>query len=153
MRRTSYSDTEGAFHLTVPDDWEIARDEEGGLLLSRGEGGGLLHVLPFAREEEGDVDPAEELYAFLEDQDIEIEEDEVEDLDLPSGAALALCEYVAEEEEDAVYWMVGVASAPGQLVFASFSCPAEDEDEERETVRRILSTLAFDAQTETRGDE
>ena len=34
-----------------------------------------------------------------------------------------------------------VATAPGNLVFASYTCPAGREDEERETVRDILTTL------------
>lgn len=143
MRTTQYEDTEGSFRLGVPEGWDVARDEDGGLLLTPGEGGGLLHVLPFARDT-GELDPAEELYAFLEDQDIELEDDEVEDLELRSGGVLALCEYVAEEEEDAVYWMLGVAAAPGQIVFASYSCPADEEDRERPIVREILSSLSFE---------
>src|SRR5688572_24713930 len=107
MRAARYSDLEGAFSLSLPDAWEAERDPEGGLLVSSSEGNGLLHLIPFSRDPAEDLDPAEELYAFLEDQEIELEEDEVEDLELPAGGLLALCEYATEEGDEAVYWMVG----------------------------------------------
>ena len=141
MKTADYNDTEGSFRLSVPAGWEVARDEEGGLLFSHGEGGGLLHVLPFARDDAEEIDPAEELYAFLEDQDIELEDDEVEDVELDAGGSIAICEYVAEEDDDAVFWMIGVTTGPGQLVFASFSCPAEDQEGEREAVLGMVRSL------------
>lgn len=130
--------------MTLPPGWEAERDGEGGLLLFASEGPGLLHLMPFEREPEEEVDPADELYAFLADQEIELEEDEVADVELPTGGSLALCEYEEDEDDEEVYWMVGVATAPGHLVFASYSCASGEEEMEAETVRGILTTLAFD---------
>lgn len=136
----------GAFALDVPAAWEAEPDEEGGLDLASDDGPGLLHLVAIPQPPGEMLDPAEELYAFLEDQGIELEEDEVEDVALAEGAELAVCEYLAEadEEEDderATFWMVAVATAPGRLVFASYSCPAGEEEAERETVREILASL------------
>lgn len=146
MGSARYSDSEGTFALDVPEGWEVEKDEEGGLLVSRPEGYGLLHLIPFARDPSEEIDPAEELYAFLEDQEIELEEDEVEDLELAAGGLLALCEYGTEEGDERVYWMVGVAAAPGQLVFANYSCPAGEEEMERTVARDILTSLAFEVE-------
>ena len=132
-----------AFSLEIPPEWVAERDEEEGVSVSWEDGAGLLHLVAFPRSPGEQTDPAEELYAFLEEQEIEILEDEVEDIDLPGGAELSYCEYVAEEGEDeaSTYWLVGVATGPGALVFLSYSCPAGEEDAEREVVRRILSSL------------
>jgi hypothetical protein len=140
MTEGTYRDEDGDFSLRLAAGWEIEKDEEGGILVWREEGCGVLHLIHFPQDEEEEADPGEELYAFLEDQDIELEEDEVEDVELPRGS-LAMCEYITDEEEDSVYWLVAVATAPGQLVFASYSCPSEDEEDEKEPVRRMLTTL------------
>lgn len=137
------------FDFEIPDGWQAEIDEEGGIQAGQAEGAGLLHLISFEQESGEPLDPAEELYIFLEDQGIELEEDEIEDLDLVSGAELSLCEYLSEDEEEGegesgretTYWLVAVATAPGNLVFASYTCPAGREDEERETVREILTTL------------
>lgn len=146
MRPARYDDSEGSFTLYVPQDWDAERDEEGGLLVSSDEGNGLLHLIPFGRESGDHVDPAEELYAFLEDQEIELEEDEVEVLDLPAGGLLAVCEYVAEDGDESVYWIMAVAAAPSRLVFASYSCPEGEEEGERAAVRDILTSLDLDVE-------
>jgi hypothetical protein len=145
MGTESYRHANGGFEVVVPDGWQIEPDEENGLVLSTPEGCGLLHLMPFQRDEEEEVDPAEELYAFLADQEIELEEDEVDDLELPGEGSLALCEYVVEEEGEAIHWLMGVATAPGRLVFASYSCPDGDAlgAAEREEARRILAGLRF----------
>jgi hypothetical protein len=143
-RPVQYSDSDGRFSLTLPPGWEAERDGEGGLLLYASEGHGLLHLMPFHRESGEEVDPADELYAFLADQDIELEEDEVADVELASGGALAWCEYEADEEDEEVYWLVGVATAPGTLVFASYSCASGEETFEADTVRDILTSLVFE---------
>jgi len=137
---------EDAFTLSVPAQWEAERDEEEGVNLLSPDGPGLLHLLSIPQPAGEMLDPAEELYAFLEDQGIELEEDEVEDVELAGGAELAVCEYLAEAEEEedeerATYWMVAVATAPGSLVFASYSCPAGEEEAEREVVREVLASL------------
>ena len=92
-------------------------------------------------------DPAEELYSFLEERGVELEEDEVEDVPLEGGAELALCEYVSEDEEEgeSLYWMVGVGTVPGILVFATYFCTAGQEDAEREAVRAALASLRIEA--------
>lgn len=141
MRAVRYTGAGGAFGVLVPEDWVEEDDPEGGLLLARPDGAGLLHLLSFERDEEEELDPAEELYAFLAEQEIELEEDEVEDIALPAGGALALCEYLAEDDEELAYFMVAVATAPGGLVFANYSCPAGEEEAEQEAVRAILQTL------------
>jgi len=143
MIERTHRDAEGGFAITVPAGWEVERDGEGGVLLTAHDGQGLLHLMPFERDPSEDLDPAEELYAFLAEHEIELEEDEVEDIDLPETASLALCEYVADDEDESVYWMVGVATSPGRLVFASYSCTAGDEEQEVEVVKRILSSLSF----------
>jgi hypothetical protein len=139
-----------AFEIVLPSGWSAEPDEEGGISVAGPDGVGLLHLIAFEQPNDEYLDPAEELYTFLEDQGIELEEDEIEDLELPGGADLSLCEYVAEEEEEAegsdergetTYWLVGVATIPGSLVFSSYTCPADEMDRERETIREILSTL------------
>ncbi len=74
---------------------------------------------------------------------MELEEDEVEDVPLEDGAEMAVCEYLSEDEDegDSLFWMVGVATAPGALVFATYFCPAGEEEAERETVRAALASL------------
>jgi hypothetical protein len=143
-----------AFDIDLPDGWSAAPDEEGGVGVTGPDAVGLLHLMAFEQPGDEYLDPAEELYTFLEDQGIELEEDEIEDIELAGGADLSLCEYVAEEEEEAAeapsgvegpgettYWLVGVATIPGNLVFSSYTCPADAMDREREAVRAILATL------------
>jgi hypothetical protein len=62
---------------------------------------------------------------------------------LAGGAEMALCEYLTEDEDagENLYWMVGVAAAPGRLVFATYFCPAGQEAREREAVRGALGAL------------
>jgi hypothetical protein len=141
--KTTFRDPSGAFEVQLPVGWEVEADEEGGLLLGEHHGCGLLHLIQFDREPGEEADPAEELYAFLEDQEIELEEDEVEDVGLGGGGSLAVCEYLSEEGEEIVYWLVGVATAPGQLLFASYSCPHGEEEQEKGRVREILASLSF----------
>lgn len=138
-----YEEKDGSFELQLPAGWWYEPDEEGGLLVAKEDGVGLLHLIPFERGPGEEADPADELYAFLEDQEIELEEDEVEDVELLTGGSLALCEYLAEEGDELVYWMIGVATAPGQLLFASYSCPAEDQDQESESIRDLLAKVKF----------
>ena len=138
-----------AFEVRVPAGWTYERDEEGGVLLASGAGTGLLHMVSFEQNGEEVLDPAEELYVFLEDQGVELEEDEVEDLELLDGSDLAYCEYLTEEEEEAegeeeeasTFWLVGVATSPAAVVFCSYSCPAGSQDEEREGVLAILGSI------------
>lgn len=155
MPQERYVDAEGSFSLTVPIGWEPEKDPEGGLLLHSPEGSGLLHLIPFARDVDEEIDPGEELYAFLADQEIELEEEEVEDVPLSAGSMLALCEYAAVEEDEEVeeegghvHWIVGVAAAPGQLVFASYSCAA-GEEAEGTVVREILNSLVLEGNAGT----
>ncbi|HEX6923976.1 MAG TPA: hypothetical protein VF167_00995 [Longimicrobiaceae bacterium] len=139
-----------AFDFELPEGWTAEIDEEGGVAVTGHDGVGLLHLIAFEQDEDEELDPAEELYIFLEDQGIELEEDEIEDLALPSGAALSLCEYLSEgedeEDEDpgaaeTTYWLVAVATIPGNLVFCSYTCPAGFEEVEREAVHSLLTTL------------
>jgi hypothetical protein len=118
-------------------------DGEGGVLLFREDGHGLLHLIPFERGLGDEADPGEELYAFLDEQEIELQEDEVEDIELSPFGSLALCEYIEEDADETVYWMMGVATAPGRLVFASYSCPVLEREDERDAVRRTLEGLRF----------
>jgi hypothetical protein len=148
MQTARYEDAEGSFSFGLPDGWESASDEDGGLSIARDGGAGLLHLIAFRRELAEELDPAEELYAFLANQDIEVEEEEIEDLELPAGGLLATCEYAAEEADEAVYWLVAVAAAPGQLVFASYSCPIGEEDAEADQVLEILKSVVFDVKEE-----
>jgi len=138
MTESRYTDPDGAFELSLPAGWEFEQDEEGGILIGHPDGSGLLHLISFPGE--GDEDPGAELYSFLEEQEIQIEEDEVEDMELECGS-LALCEYLSEDEDETVFWLVGVATAPGSLVFVSYSCPLGEETTEREIVRKILGEL------------
>lgn len=133
----------GDFEIRLPTGWLVERDEEGGVLVYAQEGVGLLHLAAFAQP--GEVaDPGEELYSFLEEQGVELEEDEVEDVRLPDGGELAYCEYVSEDEGDdelATYWLIGVATGPGVLVFGDYSAPAGTQAREREAVVGILGGL------------
>lgn len=145
---TRYTDAEGGFDVVLPAGWSAEPDEEaGGVEISRPDGVGVLHLIGFPQPGDDFPDPAEELYAFLAEQGVELEEDEVEDLELPGGGEMALCEYLSEDEEEAegeTFWMTGVATAPGSLVFATYTCAAGEEDEEREAVRRILASLRLE---------
>lgn len=143
-----YSDAEGGFDVLVPAGWTTEADPEmGGVEISHPDGAGVLHLLGVPQPDDEFVDPAEELYAFLEEQGVELEEDEVEDLELEGGAEMSVCEYLTddEEEEGETFWMVGVATAPGALVFATYSCAAGEEEEERDMVRRVLASLRLGA--------
>jgi hypothetical protein len=138
----------GSFEILIPGGWTHEKDEEAGVLLASEDGPGLLHLVSF-EQEDPEVDPAEELFVFLDGQGVELEEDEVEDLEL-DGAELAYCEYLTEDEDEtdeeaATYWLVGVAVGPGALVFCSYSCPAGAQEEERETVLAALRTLRLPA--------
>lgn len=145
-----YVDPEGAFELRIPPGWTAEPDtEDGGVELFDPAETGVLHVIGFAQPEAPDdevADPAEELYAFLDEQGIELEDDDVEDLAI-QGGEMALCEYIVEEDgengepAEAAFWLMGVATAPGQLIFASYTCPAGSEEVERETVREVLRSI------------
>jgi hypothetical protein len=142
--RARHADPEKRFDLVIPAGWQAAPDEEdGGLEVWSEEGVGTLHLISIPQEDDAFADPAEELYAFLADRGIELEEDEVEDVPLEDGSEMALCEFESEDEDDgeALYWMVGVATAPGTLVFATYFCPAGQQEPERDTVRAALNTL------------
>ena len=136
-------DPDGRFTLVPPPGWSAATDEdEGGVEVWPEEGAGTLHLISFDAGDEF-ADPAEELYAFLDDRDVELEEDDVTDVTLPDGSELAYAEYEAEDEDegDVTYWLVGVASGPGALVFATYLCPAGEQEREAESVRAALATL------------
>lgn len=142
-RKVPYRDEEAGFSLVLPAGWIVEEDGEGGILLFRENGSGLLHMIPFERAPEEEADPAEELYAFLAEQEIELEEDEVEDLELPGIGSASVCTYIEEDDEESVFWLIGVATAPGRLVFSSYSCTAGEEGEEVDAVLEILGTLTF----------
>jgi hypothetical protein len=136
-------DPDGRFTVVVPAGWSAAPDEDqGGLEVWREDGVGTLHLISFDAEEEF-ADPAEELYAFLEDRGVELEEDDVDDVPLEGGGELALAEYEAEDEDegDALFWLVGVAAAPGVTMFATYLCPAGEQEAEVELVRQALGSL------------
>ncbi|HEX5520223.1 MAG TPA: hypothetical protein VFX29_00955 [Longimicrobiaceae bacterium] len=143
-----YVDVEGGFDIEVPPGWTAEPDEEeGGVELSRVDGAGILHVLGVPQPPGEVADPADELYAFLAEQGIELEEDDVEDLELADGVEMAVCEFISEDEdaedEDAgpAFWMVGVATAPAWLVFATYSCAAGEEEQERAAVHALLRSI------------
>lgn len=143
-----YADDEGGFDVAVPEGWYAEADPEaGGVELAHPDGAGSLHLVGVPQEPGDFPDPAEELYSFLEEQGVELEEDEVEDLALEGGAEMAVCEYLTddEEEEGETFWLVGVATAPGALVFASYSCASGEQEEERETVLGVLRSLRLRA--------
>ncbi|MBB4636589.1 hypothetical protein [Longimicrobium terrae] len=139
------SDPDGRFSIVLPAGWSAEPDEDqGGLEVWLEDGIGTLHLISFEGDEDS-ADPAEELYAFLEEDGVEIEEDDVEDLDIEEGE-LSICEYESSDEEDdeepeTTFWMQGVATAPGVLVFATYICPAGEQEAEREIVRKALGTL------------
>ena len=135
-------DPDGRFTLVPPPGWQHAPDEdEGGMEVWREDGAGTLHLISFDAEDF--ADPAEELYAFLHERDVELEDDDVDDVALEDGSELALAEYEAEDEDEAdvTFWLVGVATAPGVLVFATYLCPAGEQEREAESVRAALATL------------
>ena len=134
-------DPEGRFELRLPPGWQAAGDEDGdGVEVWREDGAGTLHLISFDTDDFSD--PAEELYAFLQERGVELEDDEVEDLPL-EGAELAVCEFLTEDEDDGekLFWLVGVATAPGVLVFATYFCPAGREAEERDIIRDTIGAL------------
>jgi hypothetical protein len=140
-RRT---DPENRFDLRIPEGWSAEADQDdGGLEIWDEEGPGTLHLIAFEQDADEFLDPAEELYAFLDERGVELQEDEVEDVELDGDAELALCEYTSEDEDsgEALFWLIGVATAPGVLAFATYFCPAGAEDQEREPVRAALRSL------------
>ncbi|HEX8393743.1 MAG TPA: hypothetical protein VF665_15490 [Longimicrobium sp.] len=143
-------DPDGRFSLEIPAGWSAEPDEDqGGLEIWREDGIGTLHLISFEGDEDF-ADPAEELYAFLEEDGVEIAEEDVEDLEIAEGE-LSICEYESQDEDDdgeaeeTTFWMQGVATAPGVLVFATYICPAGEQEAERETVRQALRTLRLAA--------
>ena len=76
---------EGAFALDVPGGLGGGAGRGGGAQPRLRDGPGLLHLVAIPQPAGEMLDPAEELYAFLEDQGIELEEDEVEDVELAGG--------------------------------------------------------------------
>jgi hypothetical protein len=150
-KKVVYKDKEGSFEVTLPASWQTEKDGEGGLLLFTEEGNGLLHLMPFARDpnDQEDVDAGEELFAFLAEQEIELNEDEVEDVEL-AGGVMALCEYAEEngddeddDGEEEVFWLVGVVVGADQIIFASYSCPLGEEEAESVLAREILGSLVL----------
>jgi nucleoid-associated protein YgaU len=141
-------DPDGRFSLVPPPGWQHAPDEdEGGMEVWSEQGAGTLHLISF---DAGDdfADPAEELYAFLDEREVELEEDDVQDVPLEDGGELALAEYEVEDEDedDVTFWLVGVATAPGVLVFATYLRPGGAEHEaEAELVRAALGSLRLAA--------
>jgi hypothetical protein len=144
-----YTDAEGGFDVLVPEGWYAEPDPEaGGVEMAHPDGAGLLNLVGFPQPDNDFPDPAEELYSFLEDQGVELEEDDVEDLVLEGGAEVAVCEYLTDDEEEGAgetFWLVGVATAPGALVFANYSCAAGEQEEERDTVMAVLRSLRLRA--------
>lgn len=143
-------DPEGAFSLVLPPGWSAEEErDQGGIEMWGPEEHGTLHLIGLPQPPEEFPDPAEELYAFLHGQGVELEEDEVEDVELQDGAEMALCEYLAEDEdapgEPPTLWLTAVATAPGALVFATYSAAEGDAERERDTVREILRSLRFEA--------
>lgn len=139
-----YTAADGTFEVRLPSGWLAEPDpEEGGVEIWHPEGAGELSLLGFPLPPGERPDPGEELYAFLEEHDIELEEDEVEDAELSDGGELALCEYVSEDEAtgEATYSLVGVGALPGSLVFAHYICAAEEEGAELEEVQDIVRSL------------
>lgn len=136
-------DPEGRFELRLPPGWQAASDEDGdGVEVWREDGAGTLHLISFDTDDGEYPDPAEELYAFLDERGVTLEDDEVDDVPL-AGAEMALCEFLSEDEDDgeSLFWLVGVATAPGTLVFGTYFCPAGREAEERELVRDALGAM------------
>lgn len=138
-------DREGGFDVAVPEGWDVETDEaDGGLEMSHPTGAGVLHLMGFEQDDEEFADPADELYAFLQERDVELQEDEVQDLPLDGDAEMSFCEFTAEDEEEEghpTFWLVGVATAPGRLVFATYMCADGEEDEERQTVIDTLASI------------
>jgi hypothetical protein len=139
-----YTAEDGAYAIRLPEGWEAEREEGGdGVDLYAAEGVGELHLLGFEASADEPPDPGEELFAFLDENEVVLEEDEVEDVSLADGGDLAFCEYVSEDEEsgESDFWLIGVAALPGALVFAHYICPAGEEHLEREAVLEALRTI------------
>jgi hypothetical protein len=139
-----FAAADGTFQIRVPPGWQAEWDaEEGTVELWNPEGAGDLSLLGFAAGAAPPPVPAEELYVFLDEHDIELQEDEVEDMELSEGGELAYCEYVSEDEQsgEATFALVGVGSVPGALVFADYTCAAGEEGAELEQVHAILGSL------------
>jgi hypothetical protein len=141
-----FKDPEGLFELELPLGWSAEPDpEEGGFELTGEDGPGVLHLMAFEQPETLGTDPAEELYSFLAEEGIEIEEEDVEDLDLPDGWGMAVCEFVSEPEEagedESLFFTIGVGTAPGILLFATYTCPDGEEEQERDELRGLLGSI------------
>jgi hypothetical protein len=137
-------DEQGRFAVRLPPEWVAEPDaEEGGIDVWHADGAGELHLVGFPPAGDEAPDPGEELYAFLQENDIELQEDEIEDVELDEGGALALCHYLSEDEDgEEWFWLVGVATLPSGAVFAHYACAAGEEDEaEVDTVHAILRSL------------
>jgi hypothetical protein len=140
---TRHSVGDEGFELRVAPGWEAERDlDEGGVDVWHPDGPGDLHLVGFASPADTLADPAEELYAFLNEQEIELEEDEVEDFDLEGHGELAVCEYLTEDEEgEGAYWLLGVAALPGTLVFAHYTCAPGEQEQERTAILEMLRSI------------
>jgi hypothetical protein len=136
-------ESETAFEARLPDGWQAAPEpEEGGAEFWHPEGAGVLHLYGFAQPAGDWPDPAEELYAFLDEQEIELEEDEIETIETAVGGELAVCEFLEEDDDgEASFWLVGVAVLPRLLVFAHYICEPGEADSERAAVMDVLRSL------------
>jgi hypothetical protein len=139
-----YTAEDAAFTVRIPAGWQAEPNaEDGGVDIWNPEGPGELHLTSFPVPPGEQPDPGEELFAFLAESEVELEEDEVEDVVLEGGAELALCEFLSEDEESGEidYSLMGVAVFADRMVFAHYTCAYGDEERERERVRSLLQTL------------
>lgn len=142
----SVYERKGWFRLPLPEGWEAVEAEDGTLELSRADGPGALQLSvregPRAATPGQRVDPYLLLRAFTAQTGVDFEL--AEPKRWTSGPLdWAGCAWSAEEDGERVAWRAWMATNQDLLAFATYGCPEEEREREREAVDLLLAGLTL----------
>ncbi len=150
----SVYERKGWFRLPLPEGWEAVDGEDGTLELSRADGPGALQLSvregPRSATPGQRLDPYLLLRAFTAQTGVDFEL--AEPRRWTAGSLdWAVCAWTADEPFDAAQgragermaWRAWMATNQDLLAFATYVCPEEDRDLEREAVELLLAGLTL----------